>query len=433
MIPAHFPVKKKSQTGAALEIAAVILAAGKGTRMRSSLPKALHEICGRPMVEFLIQRAREAGSQKILVIAGYQMERVQRALGSSVQVVRQKDQLGSGHAVQQSAKSLLNFNGSVLVLYCDTPLITTATLKKLLENHRAHHTDCTLLSVDSATPKGYGRVKRNSHGRVEKIIEEIDTSEQEKAIREINVGCYVFAAAKLYAALKRIQKNPRKKEYYLTDVIEILSSQGHVEAVKTEDQQEVLGVNTRLDLSGIQEIMQRRLLEAWMQRGVGIRDPKTTFIDSDVKIGQDTLLLPHTVIEEGSQIGDHCVIGPFARIRGASRIGSGSVIGNFVEIVRSKIGRGTQVKHLSYLGDAQVGDFVNIGAGTITANFDGKAKHKTVIRDRAQIGSGTILVAPVTVGRFAKTGAGAVVTKGTHIQDKSIFVGVPAKELRRVR
>jgi len=398
--------------------------------MRSSLPKALHPVCGRPMTEFLIQRAKEAGSWKTIVVAGYQIERVRQVLGANAQVVLQKDQLGSGHAVQQSARLLTNFNGSVLVLYCDTPLITAVTLKKILQNHRANKTDCTLLSVDSPAPVGYGRVKRRGDGYVEKIVEELEASLEEKAIREINVGCYVFQAKKLYSALKRVQKNPNKKEYYLTDVIEILSREGRVEAVKTEDQEEVLGVNTRIDLSRVQEIMQRRLLEAWMERGVGIQDPKSTFIDSDVKIGQDTLLLPHTVIEEGSQIGDRCVIGPFARIRGASRIGSESVIGNFVEIVRSKIGHNTQIKHLSYLGDAQVGHFVNIGAGTITANFDGKTKHKTVIQDRAQIGSGTILVAPLTIGRAAKTGAGAVVTKNTRVPEKSVFIGIPAKELK---
>ena len=414
-----------------MTLATVILAAGKGTRMRSPLPKALHPVCGRPMTELLIRRAKEVGSKKTLVIAGYQIGRVREALGAVAQVIEQKKQLGSGHAVQQSARALSNFKGSVLVLYCDTPLITTATLKRLLENHRAHQTDCTLLSVDSPAPAGYGRIKRNGSGLVERIVEDINTSLEEKNIREINVGCYVFNAKKLYSALKRVQKNPQKKEYYLTDVIEILSREGRVEAVKTEDQEEVLGVNTRVDLSRIQEIVQRRLLEGWMERGVGIRDPKSTFIDSDVKIGQDTLLLPHTVIEAGSQIGDRCVIGPFARIRGASSIGSESVIGNFVEIVRSKIGRGTQVKHLSYLGDAEVGDFVNVGAGTITANYDGKNKHKTVIRDHAQIGSGTVLVAPVTVGRAAKTGAGSVVTKGTRIKDKQIFVGVPARELKR--
>jgi bifunctional UDP-N-acetylglucosamine pyrophosphorylase/glucosamine-1-phosphate N-acetyltransferase len=204
-----------------------------------------------------------------------------------------------------------------------------------------------------------------------------------------------------------------------------------VEAVKTKDQEEVLGVNSRADLACAQKVLQKRICEYWMAQGVSIRDPQSTFIDSDVQIGQDTTLLPHTVIEEGSRIGDCCVIGPFARIRGASRIGSQSVIGNFVEIVRSKIGSHTQVKHLSYLGDARIGDYVNIGAGTITANYDGKNKHQTVVRDRAQIGSGTVLVAPVTVGRSAKTGAGAIVTKGTCIGDGQIFVGVPARELKR--
>ncbi len=190
-------------------------------------------------------------------------------------------------------------------------------------------------------------------------------------------------------------------------------------------------MNTRVELAEAEAVVQKRLQNDWMERGVGIRDPKTTFIDSDVRLGQDTVILPHTVIEEGSVIGAGCTIGPFARIRGGSKIGDKAVIGNFVEIVRSKVGRGTQIKHLSYIGDAEIGENVNVGAGTITANYDGKNKHKTVIRDRASIGSGTVLVAPVTVGRGAKTGAGAVVTKDTRMKDGSVYVGIPAKELKK--
>ncbi len=413
-----------------MSLAAVILAAGKGTRMRSRLPKALHPVCGKPMTQFLIERAKEAGSKKTVVVAGYGVDEVRASLPSA-KVVLQKEQLGSGHAVQQAARALSGFSGSVLVLYCDTPLITTATLKKLLEDHRANGTDCTMLTVDVADPAGYGRIRRNADGSVDAIIEHVNATDEEKRIREINVGCYVFKSKALFAALKRVPKDPVKKEYYLTDVIAMLSSEGLVHAIKTPDQDEVRGVNTRVDLAGVQEIMQRRILEAWMLKGVGVRDPKTTFIDSDVEIGQDTVLLPHTVIEEGTRIGERCTIGPFARIRGASRIGSESVIGNFVEIMRSKVGRHTQIKHLSYLGDAEVGDHVNVGAGTITANFDGKNKHKTVIRDRASTGSGTVLVAPVVMGRGSRTGAGAVVTKGTRVKDGAVFVGVPAKELKR--
>ena len=414
-----------------VNLISIILAAGKGTRLRSPITKALQPVCGQPMVEYLLQAAKEAGCKKNIVIAGHQFDQVRQTIGKHASVILQKKQLGSGHAVQQASKTLSGFKGSVLVLYCDTPLIQEGTLKRLLQNHREESTDCTLLSVDSTDPAGYGRVKRNSRGQVEEIVEDLHATPEEKDIREVNVGCYVFNAKKLFTALERIRKNPSKKEYYLTDVIRILSQEGCVEAVKTNDPEEVLGVNTRVELARIQEIMQKRICEGWMERGVGIRDPKSTFIDSNVKIGQDTTLLPHTVIEEGSQIGDRCVIGPFARIRGFSRIGSQSVIGNFVEIVRSHIGSNTQVKHLSYLGDARVGDQVNIGAGTITANFDGKKKHATVVCDKAQIGSGTVFVAPVTVGRAAKTGAGSVVTKGTKIKDGSVFAGVPARELKK--
>ncbi len=259
--------------------------------------------------------------------------------------------------------------------------------------------------------------------------EENNATSEEKAVKEINVGCYVFKAKALFQALMSVKRDPIKKEYYLTDVIELLSESGRVESVKTLDQDEVLGVNTRVDLARITEILQKRILEEHMLGGVGIRDPKTTIVDYGVRIGQDTQLLPHTVIEEGAVIGKGCVIGPFARIRGGSQIGDLAIVGNFVEVVRSQIGKATQIKHLSYLGDAVVGDHVNIGAGTITANFDGKNKHKTTLHDHVQVGSGTIFVAPVTMGRGAKTGAGSVVTKGTKIKDKSVYVGVPAKEL----
>jgi bifunctional UDP-N-acetylglucosamine pyrophosphorylase/glucosamine-1-phosphate N-acetyltransferase len=343
----------------------------------------------------------------------------------------QKEQLGSGHAVNQAAGRLARFGGSVLVLYCDTPLLKTATVKALLANHRKEHTDCTLLSVDHPCPTGYGRVRRDGSGRVQAIVEETDATPDEKVIREVNVGCYVFDSKKLFAALRRVPRNPVKKEYYLTDVIGVLSREGRVDAVKSGDLEETTGVNTLADLARAREVLQRRICEGWMERGVGIRDPRSTFIDSDVRIGQDTVLLPHTILEEGSRIGERCVIGPFARIRGASSIGSRSVIGNFVEIVRSQIGKSSQVKHLSYLGDARVGDFVNVGAGTITANFDGRRKNRTVLQDRAQTGSGTVLVAPVTLGRASRTGAGAVVTKGTRVPAGKVFVGVPARELRK--
>ncbi len=399
--------------------------------MRSRLPKALHSLAGRPMVESLIERSREAGASKIFVVAGYGYEEVREALPKDVTVVLQKEQLGSGHAVAVAEKALAGRSGELLLLYCDTPLLKTGTLEQLLAVHRGEKANATMLSVELEDAAHYGRVVRKPGDLVERIVEAADATDEEKKIREINVGCYVFDKKKLFEALRSMKKSPKKKEYYLTDAVEVLSRSGSVRAVLTADREETMGVNTRVELARAEEIVQKRLQEAWMERGVGIRDPKTTFIDSDVRLGQDTILLPHTVIEQGSVIGERCVIGPFARIRGGSRIADGAVIGNFVEVVRSKVGRGTQIKHLSYIGDSEIGESVNIGAGTITANYDGKDKHKTIIRDRAQIGSGTIFVAPVTVGRGAKTGAGSVVTKGTRMKDGSVYVGVPAKELKK--
>ncbi len=411
------------------DLAVVILAAGKGTRMRSELPKALHTVCGEPMLGLVLRKAEALGAKKIIVVAGYGVGRVREFVGNRARVVEQKKLLGSGHAVLQAARALSRWKGRVLVMYCDTPLVSTDTLSRILGNQRQTRDDCVLLSVNLDDPTEYGRIRKNSEGFVQKIIEENDATPFEKAVREINVGAYVFDSKKLFAALKWILKNPKKKEYYLTDAIEILAQSGKVAAVLTENPREALGVNSLADLAGIEQIMQKNILEEWARKGVRIRDPRTTTIDANVTIGSGTVVFPSTVIEGNTRIGKNCRIGPFARIRGASQIGNGVVIGNFVEVVRSRIGDNAQVKHLSYVGDAVVGQSVNIGAGTITANFDGKQKYKTIIKDKAQIGSGTILVAPVTVGRAAKTGAGAVVTKGKNVPDRGIVVGVPARSI----
>ncbi len=414
-----------------MKLAVVILAAGRGTRMKSELPKAMHLICGKPMLWHLLDKARRLKAATTVVVAGYGIERVRTAFGGSAHIVEQKELLGSGHAVMQAVKVLKGFTGQVAVLYCDTPLISFETLADLKKAHTAGEADCTLLSMMAENPRGYGRVLKDEGGSVRGIIEEIDADEEQKAIREVNVGAYFFGAKELFGALREIPRNPVKNEYYLTDVVEILARHGRVESVLVKDARETAGVNTRLELSQLQESMQTKILNELIENGVNIRDPKTTVIDAGVKIGKDTVILPHTVIEENTVIGKNCQIGPFARLRGASVVGDGSVIGNFVELVRSQVGKNSQVKHLSYLGDARIGNNVNVGAGTITANFDGKKKHATVIKDNAQIGSGTVLIAPVTVGRGAKTGAGAVVTKGSHIPDKGIVIGVPAKSLSK--
>jgi bifunctional UDP-N-acetylglucosamine pyrophosphorylase/glucosamine-1-phosphate N-acetyltransferase len=306
-------------------------------------------------------------------------------------------------------------------------------MKELLEHHRGNDTDCTLLSVEFDDPTGYGRIKRGPGGEVTAIVEEGDASAAEKKIREINVGSYFFKAPRLFEALKRVERNQNKKEYYLTDAVGILAAEGKAGAVLTANRGETLGVNTPKDLATAEASRRAQIVEGWMERGVRFRDPATAYIDASVKIGEGTLVLPGTVVEEGSTIGKNCTIGPFARIRGGSKIADGCVIGNFVEIVRSTVGEGSQVKHLTYLGDAKIGARVNVGAGTITANYDGKTKHATVIKDGAQIGSGTVLVAPVTVGKNSKTGAGCVVTRGHDVKDGKTVAGVPARELQSSR
>lgn len=407
--------------------AVLILAAGRGTRLKSELPKALHPICGRPMLGHLIETAGQLSKDRV-VVAGYGYELVRQSVAGRARLVRQDKLLGSGHAVQCAAKVLKGYD-TVVVLYCDTPLLRASTLEALVERKRVTGADCVLLSAELDKPTGYGRVIRAADGAVERIVEENDATADQKRVREINVGSYVFDGPKLFAALKRVRRNPLKKEYYLTDAVGILASEGRVEAVVSSDPEEILGANSRTELLTLQAVCRRRLVETHAENGVIFRDPDSVVLDADVRIGEGTTVHAFTVIEEASVIGRGCSIGPFARIRGASRIADGAVVGNFVEVVRSTVGDRSQAKHLTYLGDARIGRGVNVGAGTITANFDGRNKHTTVIADEAQIGSGTVLVAPVRVGRRSKTGAGTVVTKGKNVPDGAVVAGVPARRL----
>ncbi len=410
--------------------AVVILAAGRGTRMRSEIPKALHPICGVPMVGALLGSAKALKASKTVVVAGYGIAEVREWVGAAAAVVEQKNRLGSGHAALMAEPALRGHKGPVVVLYCDTPLLTPETLARLLATNRESNADGTLLSVRRPDPKGYGRVVRGGSGSVEAIVEELEATDAQRRIEEVNVGAYVFDGPKFFAALKKVGKSPEKKEYYLTDAVGILAREGRIEAVVTEDFDETAGVNTLADLARLESILQARICRSWMDRGVRIRRPETVAIDADVAIGEGTVIEPFTSIEQGSTIGKNCSIGPFARIRGGSRIGDGATIGNFVEVVRSKVGAGSAAKHLSYLGDAEIGTGVNVGAGTITANYDGKNKHVTRIRDGARLGSGTVLIAPVTIGRNAVTAAGAVVTKGKNVRDGETVAGVPATPLK---
>lgn len=407
--------------------AVVILAAGRGTRMRSPLPKALVPVCGKPMLWHLLEAVKPLRPSRVVVVAGYRHADVKRWVDGRAVVVEQKQLLGSGHAVAQAEGALKGHSGDVFVLYCDTPLVRTRTLKALWARHRQTRSAATLLSLRLDDPTGYGRVARKPDGSVASIIEELDCGPVERMIRDVNAGCYVFDKKRLFAALARVRRNPKKNEFYLTDAVGILAASTRVEAAAAADPGELVGINTRLELAAAQEALRRRILEDWIDRGVEIRHPASTFVESGVRLGAGTVVEPHTVIEQDAVIGSGCVIGPFARIRGGSRVDDGAVIGNFVELVRTRVGRGSQVKHLTYLGDAVLGRNVNVGAGTITANYDGVRKARTTIRDGAFIGSGTVLVAPVTVGRRARTGAGAVVTRGHSVPDGATVVGIPAR------
>ena len=287
------------------------------------------------------------------------------------------------------------------------------------------------MSFEADDPAGYGRILRARDGSLVKIVEELNATAGEKAVREVNAGIYCFRGDALYGVLSRVAPDPVKKEIYLTDAVELLAQESSVQIVTAQDPTETLGINSRVDLSVATQMVKKQILKKLMLDGVTIVDENTTFIEERVKIGRDTVIYPNTVIEGPSEIGSHCRIGPFARIRAGVQLGSGVTIGNFVEVVRSRIGDKAIVKHLTYLGDAQIGSEANIGAGTITANFDGKKKQQTVIQDGAQIGSGTVLVAPVRVGKNAKTGAGSVVTRGHDVPAGETVAGVPARPLQQ--
>ncbi len=312
------------------------------------------------------------------------------------------------------------------------PLLTPETLRRIIQRHLSTRSDCTLLTSHLKNPTSYGRVVRSGNDKVAKIIEEADASIYEKVIEEINVGVYCFNKSLLFGAIEKIKPNNRKKEYYLTDIIEILAkSNALIDSVSTDDPEEFLGVNTRSDLIHAGQVVRRRILNSIMQKGVSVVDPSNTYIEEGAEIQQDTVIYPYTFIENGVKIGPNCSIGPFARLRSGTIIDKDVSVGNFVEIVRSNIQRGTKINHKCYIGDTTIGKSVNIGAGTIVANYDGKRKHRTVIEDNAFIGTGTILIAPVRIGKSAITGAGSVVTKNSNVPAGKTVVGVPAKILKK--
>ncbi len=414
-------------------IAAIILAAGEGTRMKSSRPKVLHSICGKSMIRHSIDSINSIGINKILVVVGHRGDLVKDSL-PGFNCVKQDKLLGTADAVLKAKGILLKDKkiDSVLITYGDVPLLTPETMKKIIQRHYSSRSDCTLLTSNLKNPTGYGRVLRSGNEKISKIVEEVDASIYDKVIEEINVGVYCFNKSLLFEAIERIRPNNRKKEYYLTDAIEILSkSNALIDSVSTDDPEEFLGVNTRTDLIKAEAVIRRRILTNIMQKGVSVIDPTNTYIEDGAEIEKDAVIYPYTFIEKGVKIGSNCSIGPFARLRTGTVIDKEASVGNFVEIVRSHIGRDTKIRHQCYIGDTIIGKRVNIGAGTIIANYDGKRKHKTVIEDNAFIGTGTILIAPVKIGKGAVTGAGSVVTKNKNVPAGKTVAGIPAKALKR--
>ncbi len=414
------------------KIACIILAAGKGERMKSRIPKALHPICARPMLEYVLDLVRDLKFNKVIAVLGHQHEAVRKFIKPRIKVVIQKRLLGTADAVKVGLAELKNFKGTCLVLYADNPLLKKETIRNLLKYHLENNLDATLLTAHLDKPSGYGRILRDKYASICGIVEEKDADDYEKDIKEINTGIICFNKDRLAGTLKYIRPDNRKKEYYLTDIVGIFYKKGYlIDGVRVADINEALGINSRQGLTQANRIMQKRINEDLMQKGITIVDPDSTFIGYGTKVGQDTTIYPFTVIERNVKIGKRCFIGPFAHLREGTVIGDDVVAGNFLETVRSKISSKTLAKHFCYLGDSRIGSQVNIGAGTVTANFDGRKKNITVIKDKAFIGSDTVLVAPVKVGKAAKTGAGAVVLG--DVGDKSTVIGVPAKPIKTKR
>lgn len=437
LAPFLFPELRPEAQMSSRPLAVICLAAGLGKRTKVSMPKVLLPLCGRTLAEHALRAAAELEPARTVVVLHNQMEKVQAELAKSlfgrfseIAYVDQGEPKGTGHAVQVGMQALDGFVGDVVVIYGDMPLMTAATLRQLvaLRSEAA----CSALTAFPEDPHGFGRILRDGTGRFVGIREQKDCSPDEASIDEVNCGFYCFDSEKLRPALARLQPNNAQGEYYLTDVIADFVAAGEVlPTLVAEDLDEVLGVNSLADLAVVQALMQERILLRHLDNGVLIVDPGATWIDDDVEIGRDTKILPGTVLAKGCRIGSGCEVGPFAHLRAGTVLEDGAAVGNFVEAKKAHLGSGAKAKHLTYLGDAEVGANANIGCGTITANYDGVNKHRTKIGARAFIGSGTVLCAPVEVGEDAMTAAGAVVKPGTVIDPQQLWLGVPARYLRQ--
>ncbi|MGI8731714.1 MAG: bifunctional UDP-N-acetylglucosamine diphosphorylase/glucosamine-1-phosphate N-acetyltransferase GlmU [Pyrinomonadaceae bacterium] len=448
------------------------MAAGQGTRMKSRKAKVLHELGGRPIIAHVIQKALALEPRKIYVVVGHQAAEVEAAVRSVVSdngLVRfalQAEQRGTGDAVQSARAYLHGAESTLLILSGDVPLVREDTLSRLVEHHHSCGAVCSILSVKLENPTGYGRIVLDDQNRFARIVEQKDATADEKLIREINSGIYCFDTTRLFRALDQVRPTNQQQEYYLTDAPAILLAGGEkIEVYMSNDPREVSGINSRADLAEFENLIRRRTIRTLMLEGVTFIDPSHTYISAEAQIGRDCVIYPDVTVEgdtvigedcvirsgsriSNSQIGDHvaikdncviidstvesnCFVGPFAHLRMGTYLEEGAAVGNFVEVKKSRLGRKSKSMHLTYLGDATIGSQTNIGAGTVTCNYDGKNKHATVIGDNVKIGSDTMLVAPVSVGDRSVTAAGSVVTK--DVPPDSLVAGVPAVVKKKLK
>lgn len=436
---------------------AIILAAGQGTRMKSKLYKVLHKVCGKTMVEHVLTQIEKNNMDEVVTVVGHGAQKVEETLGDRTEYALQKEQLGTGHAVLQAEKLLGRKKGITLITCGDTPLFTTQTFNELFEYHQQKGAVATVLTATAGNPFGYGRIVRNDLGIVEKIVEQKDATKEEAAIKEINTGVYCFDNEALFNALHKINNNNVQGEYYLTDVMEIFKKQNEiVAAYKMKDFSESMGVNDRVALAEATKLMRQRINEKHMRAGVTLIDPETTYIDTDVKIGADTIIEPGVFLRGETVIGEDCLIsansdisdsvihngvtitastledaemqdesniGPYSHLRPAAQIGKKVHIGNFVEVKKAEIGENTKVGHLTYVGDATLGKDINVGCGCVFVNYDGKNKHHTVVGDHSFIGSASNMIAPLHIADHAYVAAGSTITDDVSAHDMAIARG----------